>query len=205
MNTKYHLFGGSGHGKVVADILISSHVTVAMILDDEPTQNHLLDIPMVASAEYYASSADRFIIAIGNNRIRQKVVKNNHFSYFKAIAPTASCSKFAEIGEGTVVMPQAVVNAGTTIGKHCILNSASVVEHDCVVGDYVHISPNAAVAGHVTIGEGTQIGIGASVIQCLNIGKWVTIGAGAVIIKDVPDYAVVVGNPGRMIKFNEPN
>lgn len=205
MNTKYYLFGGSGHGKVVADILTSSNIAVAKILDDQPSHNTLLDIPVILSAEYHASADDQFVIAIGNNKIRQKLVKNNHFSYFKAIAPTASCSKFAEIGEGTVVMPQAVVNAGTKIGKHCILNSGSVVEHDCVVGDYVHISPNAAVAGHTTIGEGTQVGLGASVIQCLKIGKWVTIGAGAVIIKDVPDYAVVVGNPGRIIKFNEPN
>ncbi|CAL43362.1 Putative acetyltransferase [Flavobacterium psychrophilum JIP02/86] len=46
------------------------------------------------------------------------------------------------------------------------------------------------------------MGIGASVIQGIKIGKWVTIGAGAVIIKDVPDFAVVVGNPGRIIKVN---
>jgi acetyltransferase EpsM len=36
----------------------------------------------------------------------------------------------------------------------------------------------------------------------VKIGKWATIGAGAVIINDVPDYAVVVGNPGKVIKFN---
>ena len=37
----------------------------------------------------------------------------------------------------------------------------------------------------------------------IKIGKWVTVGAGAVIIKDIPDYAVVVGNPGRIIKYKE--
>ena len=99
-------------------------------------------------------------------------------------------------------MPQVVVNADVTIGKHCILNSGSIIEHDCVLSDYVHISPNASLAGNVSVGEGTQIGIGASVIQGITIGKWVTIGAGAVIIEDVPDFAVVVGNPGRVIKMN---
>jgi acetyltransferase EpsM len=54
----------------------------------------------------------------------------------------------------------------------------------------------------VFVGEGTQVGIGACVIQGVKIGKWATIGAGAVIINDVPDYAVVVGNPGKVIKFN---
>jgi acetyltransferase EpsM len=54
----------------------------------------------------------------------------------------------------------------------------------------------------VQVGEGTHIGIGACVVQGIKVGKWATIGAGAVIIKDVPDYAVVVGNPGRIIKYN---
>ena len=58
------------------------------------------------------------------------------------------------------------------------------------------------MAGNVAVGEGTQIGIGAAVIQGVTIGKWATIGAGAVIIEDVPDFAVVVGNPGRVIKMN---
>jgi len=50
------------------------------------------------------------------------------------------------------------------------------------------------------MGNGSHIGIGASVIQGITIGKWCTIGAGAVIIKDIPDGATVVGNPGRIIK-----
>ena len=52
------------------------------------------------------------------------------------------------------------------------------------------------------VGEGTHVGIGACVIQGIKIGKWATIGAGAVIIKDVPDGAVVVGNPAKIIKMN---
>jgi acetyltransferase EpsM len=61
------------------------------------------------------------------------------------------------------------------------------------------------LAGNVTIGEGSHVGIGATVIQGITIGKWVTIGAGTVIIKDIPDYAVVVGNPGKIIKYNNEN
>jgi acetyltransferase-like isoleucine patch superfamily enzyme len=49
------------------------------------------------------------------------------------------------------------------------------------------------------------VGIGAVVIPKISIGKWVTIGAGAVIIRDVPDFAVVVGNPGKIIKYNSEN
>jgi acetyltransferase EpsM len=49
------------------------------------------------------------------------------------------------------------------------------------------------------------IGIGAILIPGITIGKWVTIGAGTVVLSDVPDYAVVVGNPGKIIKYNKLN
>ncbi len=94
------------------------------------------------------------------------------------------------------------VNVHTKIGNHCIINTNASIDHDCVLEDFVHVSPNAALAGDVRVGEGTHIGIRACVIQGLRIGKWCVVGAGAVIIRDVPDHATVVGNPGRVVKIN---
>jgi acetyltransferase-like isoleucine patch superfamily enzyme len=81
------------------------------------------------------------------------------------------------------------INSAVSIGKHCIINTNSSIDHDCVIEDFVHISPNAALGG--------------SVIQGIRIGKWCTIGAGAAIIRDIPDGATVVGNPGKIIKVTE--
>jgi acetyltransferase EpsM len=53
----------------------------------------------------------------------------------------------------------------------------------------------------VEVGEGTMIGIGAVIIQGIKIGKWTIIGAGAVVVNDIPDYAMVVGVPGKIIKY----
>lgn len=202
MDTKYYIFGASGHGKVVLDVLFSKGISVVAVVDDQPKEATLLNIPVLSTEKYMPTSNDQFLIAVGNNAIRKKIVAQHSFTYYKAIAASATVSEFATLGEGTVVMPQAVINAATKIGNHCIINSRSVVEHDCVLEDYVHISPNASLAGNVSVGEGTHIGIGASVIQGIKIGKWTTIGAGAVILNDVPDYAVVVGNPGKVIKYN---
>lgn len=199
---KQYLFGASGHAKVVLDILFSNNVKVEAILDDNPKVSHLSTIPVIHADQFQFNDNQEFIISIGNNVIRKKIVEKNNFKYYLAIHSDTTVSKFAIIEEGTVVMPQAVINSDAKIGKHCIVNSRSVIEHDCVLQDYVHISPNASLAGNVFVGEGSQIGIGASVIQGIKIGKWVTIGAGAVIINDVPDYAVVVGNPGKIIKIN---
>lgn len=202
MKKKLYLFGASGHAKVVLDILFSKNIKVDAIIDDNPQVPHLSNVLVINTKDFKYSKESHFIVAIGDNLIRKKIVEQNNYKYLSAVHSSATISEFASIDEGTVVMPQVVVNSNAKIGKHCILNSRSVIEHDCVLEDFVHISPNAAIAGNVYIGEGTHVGIGANVIQGIKIGKWVTIGAGAVIINDIPDNAVVVGNPGKTIKIN---
>ena len=204
MEQHVYIFGASGHAKVVLDVLFSQNIQVTAVLDDHPKVTELLHILVGLPSSFSLSPKSTFIVAVGANAIRKKIVNSHDFNYFTAVHAAASVSRFATLGAGTVVMPQAVVNAESRIGNHCILNSRSVVEHDCVLEDYVHISPNASLAGNVSVGEGTHIGIGASVIQGIKIGKWATIGAGAVIIEDVADYAVVVGNPGKVIKHHTP-
>jgi sugar O-acyltransferase (sialic acid O-acetyltransferase NeuD family) len=199
------LYGASGHAKVICEILESQHRIPDGLIDDNPLVTSLLDYPVYHTLEQASvHSGDHFIISIGNNRIRKAIVaKLNDVQFTNAIHSSAIISPRAIVGEGTVVMPNVSVNVHSTIGRHVILNTNCSVDHDCVVADFVHISPNAALAGNVKVGEGTQVGIGACVMQNITIGKWATIGAGAVIIRDVPDYAVVVGNPGRIVKMNQ--
>lgn len=199
-----YLYGASGHCKVVIEAIKSSKEDkVVAVFDDNSKNDFILSIPILNPKEVNFSDFNPFIVTIGNNSIRKKIVQNLEASYIKAIDSSAIISESAQIGEGSVVLAGAIINAEAKIGKHCIINSGSVIEHDCIIEDFAHVSPNAALAGNVFVGEGSHIGIGAVVIQGIKIGKWCVIGAGAVLIKDVPDYAVVVGNPGKIIKFQE--
>ena len=196
------LYGASGHAKVVVDIIKSNEEEVFCIIDDNPKWKVVSNILVQRVDEYQFENSNKFIISIGNNSIRKKIVIKNNFNYFTSAHEKAFISPSSEIGEGTVVMANAIINAEAKIGKHCIINSGAIVEHDCELSDFVHISPNASLAGNVIVGEGAHIGIGACIIQGIKVGKWATIGAGSVIIKDIPDYGVVVGNPGKIIKNN---
>lgn len=200
------LYGASGHAKVICEILEAQHRNPYGLIDDNPNVTMLLEYPVFHSLQEAAvTAADQFVISIGNNRIRKAVVaKLNKQKFTSAIHPAAVISPRSSFGSGTVVMPNVSVNAHSNIGNHVILNTNCSIDHDCLLEEFVHISPNAALAGNVQVGEGTQVGIGACVMQNVRIGKWVMIGAGAVIIRDVPDFAVVVGNPGRIIKMNQP-
>ena len=197
------IYGASGHAKVIIDIIQSIEESIDFILDDDKSKIKLLEFPI--DHEYNDSmKGQKLVVAIGDNSIRKYVVEKTENRFINAlIHDTATISKQSKIGIGSVVMPHAVINSSVVIGQHCIINTSSIIEHDSKISDFVHISPGAIITGNVKIGEGTQVGAGATIIPGVEIGKWVTIGAGTVVLEDVPDYAVVVGNPGKIIKFNK--
>src|SRR5699024_7800976 len=159
------LIGAGGHSKVIQDI-VKSHTELTLhavldqnfkdrFIDNDVIYGHTDLIGEFVRQDFY------FCIAIGNNKVRETLVKklpipNNR--YISLIHPTATISSIATIGIGTVVMPQSVINADTVIGDHVIINSRAVVEHDNIINDFVHISPNATLAGTVTVEKGTHIG-----------------------------------------------
>ena len=200
MKTKIALIGAGGHAKVIIEILEEMGEGIEMINDKNAALTTLYGYPI--STDMPAPDLS-VIISVGSNKIRKRVANELVNPFATAIHPKANLSKRAVIEKGTVVMAGVSINSNTVIGKHCIINTNASVDHDCIIGDFVHIAPGSSVAGGVTIGEGTQVGVGSSIIPGISIGKWVTIGAGTVILDDVPDYAVVTGVPGNIIKFNQ--
>jgi acetyltransferase EpsM len=199
---KICLFGASGHGKVVMDTALSLDVEVEAFMDDSPKAEFLNGIPVIKSKEMSVYKTKNFVISIGNNRTRKDISNRLSNDFATLIHKTAIISPTVNIGDGTVVMNGTNINANTIIGKHVIVNTGAVIEHDCKIEDFVHISPNSTITGNVQVGEGSHIGAGAVIIPNITIGKWTTIGAGAVVIEDVSDYAIVVGNPGKIKKYN---
>jgi sugar O-acyltransferase (sialic acid O-acetyltransferase NeuD family) len=199
-----YLYGASGHAKVVIEILEQQQKIISGLIDVNPAIKTIFEYPVFKEMPDVDSKDDvKMIICVGNNIARKRLAEKTFVDFEIATHPSANISLRSLIGEGSVVMAGVAVNSKVNIGKHVILNTNCSIDHDCDLENYVHISPNAALAGNVQVGEGTHIGIGACVIQGIKIGRWATIGAGTVIINDVPDYAVIVGNPGRIIKYNK--
>lgn len=197
-----YLYGASGHAKVIIDMLERSGIEVHGLFDDNPAIAALLGYPCLGPyAAYPHPIQAELIISIGDNHIRKTIADKLPLQYGSCAHPSAILSRHSQLGAGTVAMARAVVNPGTSIGRHVILNTACSVDHDCTLADFVHISPNATLCGGVSIGEGAHIGAAAVVAPNLSIGAWAVIGAGAVVVKDVPERAVVVGNPGRVVRF----
>ena len=189
------LYGASGHGKVIIDILEANNTPIDYIVDDNPQVNEVLGYEVRRNTGSY----DEAIISIGAAEIRRKIVESIDVKkYPVAMHPTAVVSPRAKIGEGTVVMHGAIIQTCVEIGKHCIINTGASVDHECRIGDYVHIAPHATLSGDVEVGDGTWVGAGAVVKQCIRIGRNCMIGAGAIVVKDVPDGVTIIGVPGKI-------
>jgi acetyltransferase EpsM len=193
------IYGASGHGKVILDVLEKNKIPVQGFIDDNITSDQFMGYE-VLSPEQVIHSSEQVILAIGDNATRRKIAEKYGFSYLKITDPSSSVSIHTEISEGTVIMAQAAVQPGCEIGKHAIINTAAIVDHDCKIGDFAHISPGVTLCGNVTIGENTWVGAGSIIIQGITIGKNVIVGAGSLIRKNVPDNVLVAGNPQRILR-----
>lgn len=196
--TDIFIYGASGHGKVVADIIRCSGHTLVGWIDDKPSADTLL------WDRFRSLHPDGTIaLGIGENIARESIAKKvgeAGYSLATLIHPSAVISDSAIIKEGSVIMPLAVVNADAHIGEGCIVNSGAIVEHDCVLENYVHLSPNATLAGGVQIKNRTHVGMGALILQNITVGAGSVVAAGSVVTKDVSDNVLVAGVPALIKK-----
>lgn len=109
-----------------------------------------------------------------------------------------------KIGTGNYIQEGVIIQADAEIGNNCSIHIGAIVSHEVKMGNSVFVAHACSISGCVNIGDGAFVGTNSTVLPRLQIGKWATIGAGAVIVKDVPDYATVVGNPGKIIKVSDP-
>lgn len=121
------------------------------------------------------------------------------------VHPLASVSRFASISPGTVLFPGVAVHSGAVVGAHVIVLANSVINHDDLIGDHVCIASGVCLSGGVAVGPRAYVGSGATVRGNLNVGEGALVGMGAVVIADVEPFAVVAGNPARVIERRQPD
>lgn len=199
------IIGTGGHAKVIADVVQKSGDNLVGFLDGITPEGDFLGYPVLGTDEDYVKFLEcRFIIAIGNSKVRERIAKNmKDARWYTAIHPSAVVSEIqTSIGEGSMVCANAVVNPCATIGKHCIINTSACVEHDNIIKDFSHISVGSKLAGHVTIGKHTWVGIGATVINDIEICDDCYIGAGAVVVKNINFSGTYVGVPAKLLEHS---
>ncbi len=118
----------------------------------------------------------------------------------------------------TMPTPKVYIGKNTVIGRHNIITAKNSIRigSDVLIGSYVQIIDHShgierslpmreqrALIGEVEIGDDVWIGAGAKILMGAKIGRGAVIGANAVIRGEIPDYAIVVGLPARVVKYRE--
>ncbi len=201
------IVGSGGHAKVCIDIARKSgEYEIVGLLDDDPEQcnKRVLGLEVLGGREKFEEllrdGVTHGFCGIGHNAFRLDITEHLKDAGFVVPIlrhPMTSIGDSVEIGEGTILVAGAIVNADSHVGRACLLNTACSVDHDNILGDGVHISPGARLGGGVKIGDRVQVGIGATLLPNVSIGHDTIIGGGAVVLRDVPCNAKFVGVPAR--------
>ena len=128
-----------------------------------------------------------------------------HFSHIMTGSVIGEC---CNIGQNVVISPDVVLGRNCKVQNNVSVYTGVTCDDDVFLGPSMVftnvINPRSAVCrkdqyARTHVGKGASIGANATVVCGHNIGRYAFIGAGAVVTKDVPDYALMVGNPAVQV------
>lgn len=198
------LIGGGGHCKSVIDVAESAGYKILGILDrPEEVGKKVFTYEIIGVDDDIPKFIDKaeFVVTVGfikNPSLRIKLynkVLEAGGKFATLIASTAYVSRYAKIGQGTVVMHRAFVNAGTEIGENVIVNTFANIEHDTYIGNQCHISTGVMVNGDCKVSDNCFIGSQSVLSNGISICSDVVIGAGSFIRKSIFQAGIYSGNP----------
>jgi sugar O-acyltransferase (sialic acid O-acetyltransferase NeuD family) len=207
------IFGGPGGGTVVAQIVNNIQA------EDKSLELYgFLNDELIAGSSYCGTSVlgdfeswrelpeeVRFIAPLHKAKhMRHRATRINDLlippeRWVSVVDPRAEVAPDIVIAHGSTVAPFSFLGANVNIGAHVAIRAFTVIGHDSKLGPFCFVGHNAGLCGYVRVGEGAHIAPGAQVKEHCNIGRYCVIGMGAVVVEDVPDFAIVAGNPAKII------
>lgn len=218
---KVIVLGGIGIGLIASSIIdqYEDFELIGFLNDNEPLDKELGDfekkVKIVGRSEdiheflkdenTYVFIA--YIVMKNKKKVYEKIkslgIPENRF--INLIHPTAIVPNgYSKVGKGVLFSPLSQLSPDTTVSNHCILLPNSFLGHNSFMDEFSSLATNSVVGAHVHIGKGVHVGSNATIRETVKIGDYSFVGMGAVVLEDVPDYAVVVGNPAKILKYNYP-
>src|SRR5690554_1183784 len=209
MKDKAIIVGAGTYGQVYAEYLKEKYEILGFIDDDTNLHNTEINgIKVLGNFNYLIVNLHKetnVFIPIGNNKVRVDLLNKVIASGFKTpnfIHKNTWIHSSVKIGKCVYILPGTQIMPLTEIKDFVLISMGVNIAHHTTIEQGCFLSQGSNIGASIKFKENVFCGIGSTVMTGVNtVGKGSLIGAGAVIIKDVPDGATVVGNPGRIIKI----
>ena len=203
MNAKKIVIFGTGDFARIAHYYLrhdSPHEIVAHALSSELiTERTFLGVPVAPFEEIreiYPPEGFSLFIGIAYSKVNQNrrdvfaTAKQLGYDIVSYVCSKATTWPDLDIGEGTFIFENNVVQPYVKIGSNTVLWSGNHIGHDSILGDHIFIASHVVISGNCRVGDNTFIGVNATVRDGITIGRSCVIGAGTIIMNNVPDGAV---------------
>lgn len=198
---------------VTAQILYSyveddaRYTIVGCVVDDAYVESGSFSaVPCVglsAVAEKFAPGETRVLMAMGYDQVN--AVRQNMFERLKALGyvmetyihPKANVFTKNPLGEGSLIMPGALIEPGAVVGANCLIWGNVVVAHDAVVEDHCWLAAGAVVSGMAKVGRASFVGVNATIANKVEVGERNIVGGAAFISKCTKANAVYLARSGE--------
>lgn len=212
------IIGASENGVLALDVVsrinkIAATYKVLGFLDDSfnKQRNLLCNLPVLGPVSCWKDYGDcvlttPFVTGPKTNHYKKLVTDREKIPaarFVNLIDPLVCFPERFELGVGNLICAGAQIQPDVKISSHIYISNNSVICSQAIVEDFCNISNSASIMGQVVLGTGAYIGANSSIIGKKKIGQWAVVGMGAVVLMDVPDFAIVAGNPARIIGKNQ--
>lgn len=180
-------------------------------LDDDVSKHgkFYYGLPVIGSIADILELNDPIAVAmaiaspLAKQKIAARLKTNKQIQFPSFIHSSVWLGRDTKIQDGCIIYPGVTINYESDVYEFSTINMNVAIGHNCTLGACTTISPGVNLGGGTRIGNCSFVGIGASTVQGVKIGEEVTVGGMTIVLKDVPDGATVVGNPGKIIKGSE--
>ena len=206
------IIGAGTYGEVYLAYLQEAGIEVIGFVDDNQllqglTVNGIPILGTISSLETIKNnySVEAVYCPIGNNKLRVKFLQYakklgyatpNYIHHSVIISPNVT------IGEGVYILPGSSVMPYTTINNYVMISMSVNIAHHSILEEGVFLSTGCNFGASIRAKKYAYCGISSTIMTGISeLGIDCLIGAGAVVINDVPNNAVIVGVPGKILKY----
>ncbi len=167
-----------------------------------PTVNLSEVVPIFAPETY------RVMMAVGYadlNRGRENLfarLKGLGYRIETYIHPDARVYTDTPIGEGSVILPGAVIEPHAQVGANTMVWSNVTLAHHSRVGDHCWVAAGTAVSGEAKVLRNTFLGVNCTIVNSITVGEFNVVGAGAMISRNTKPYSVHLARSAEPFRYS---